>query len=305
MYGFARRWVKDVVDSEDITADTFLKLWNNRSNFQTIDNIGAFLYTTVRNACFDYLRHSQTKKAKENEIRRQIEESNEMDFANMEVRAEFLKLVYAEVEKMPNKMKEIFLLSYRDGLKPADIAVKLELQVQTVKNGVACWGRCNGWIMIAQIHLLNNLLEQNNLLKAGNILTQRSYRTLFNEVVVKIDISNMAQGQKAGLCHYGSPDYSWIGVVYDSVKTIGYHVKGTFVKGVMVSSPLIWFKSTWSFDGISNYAYSVDGINFILFGAPYQLSWGSYRGDRIGIFTFNNKTDTGYIDVDFFNYRYK
>jgi RNA polymerase sigma-70 factor (ECF subfamily) len=134
VYGFAKRWLNDSRDIEDITADTFLKLWDRRDTFQSIDNIGAFLYITVRNSCFNLLKHKQIKNDRHEDIRRTIEESNEIDFANMEIRAEFLKLVYAEVEKMPAKMKAIFLLSYRDGLKPAEIAEKLELSVQTIKN---------------------------------------------------------------------------------------------------------------------------------------------------------------------------
>ena len=57
-------------------------------------------------------------------------------------------------------------------------------------------------------------------------------------------------------------------------------------------------------DGKSQYAYSLDGREFMNFGDPYQLTWGNYRGDRIGIFSFNNKTESGYVDVDFFHYAY-
>ncbi|MBP5340336.1 MAG: hypothetical protein J6Z14_13715 [Prevotella sp.] len=34
----------------------------------------------------------------------------------------------------------------------------------------------------------------------------------------------------------------------------------------------------------------------------YQLLWGFYRGDRIGIYNYNNVEDKGYIDVDYFHY---
>jgi len=66
----------------------------------------------------------------------------------------------------------------------------------------------------------------------------------------------------------------------------------------------LWLKSTWGADGQSQYSYSEDGKTFTNFGAPYQLAWGNYRGDRIGIFCFNNKTDDGYVDVDFLHYDY-
>jgi beta-xylosidase len=38
--------------------------------------------------------------------------------------------------------------------------------------------------------------------KAGNTPTQRAMRTEHNEVTVKLDVSGMADGQEAGLCHF-------------------------------------------------------------------------------------------------------
>jgi len=60
----------------------------------------------------------------------------------------------------------------------------------------------------------------------------------------------------------------------------------------------------WGLDGRSRYAYSTDGKSFTDFGPEYQLNWGNYRGDRIGIYSFNTKQEGGYVDVDFFNYDY-
>jgi beta-xylosidase len=148
-------------------------------------------------------------------------------------------------------------------------------------------------------------IEQNNLLKAGNTITQRSYRTTFNEVFIKIDISNMADGQKAGLCHFGSPNYSTFGIVYDSVKFIEYNVKGAVIKGPPVNTTILWLKSSWGLDGRSQYYYSPDGLKYTAFGDKYQLAWGAYRGDRIGIYNYNNNADSGFIDIDFLHYSYQ
>lgn len=32
--------------------------------------------------------------------------------------------------------------------------------------------------------------------------------------------------------------------------------------------------------------------------------WGSYRGDRVAVYTYNNKMEAGYVDIDFVHYRY-
>ena len=38
--------------------------------------------------------------------------------------------------------------------------------------------------------------------------------------------------------------------------------------------------------------------DFTLKHGTYPLSWGYYRGDRIGIYCFNDLDDSGYVDVD-------
>ena len=65
---------------------------------------------------------------------------------------------------------------------------------------------------------------------------------------------------------------------------------------------LIWFRSTWGLDGESHYSYSLDGESFKPFGRPYRLEWGNYRGDRIGLYTFNNVQEAGIADFDNFSY---
>jgi beta-xylosidase len=148
-------------------------------------------------------------------------------------------------------------------------------------------------------------IEQNNLLKAGNTLTQRTIRTNTNEVIIKLDISGMTDGQKAGLAHFGSPNYSTIGVVCNgTIKALEFNVKGASLIGPVIKGKELWLKSTWGLDGKSLYYYSTYGKRYTAFGTPYQMMWGAYRGDRIAIYNYNNKTDSGYIDVDFFKYHY-
>lgn len=32
------------------------------------------------------------------------------------------------------------------------------------------------------------------------------------------------------------------------------------------------------------------------------MAWGQYRGDRIGIYCFNDNEEAGYVDVDYLEY---
>jgi beta-xylosidase len=147
-------------------------------------------------------------------------------------------------------------------------------------------------------------LRPNQLKTAGNTLTQRAFRTSTNVVTLTLDLSGMADGQVAGLCHY-SKDYSTIVAhCQNGVITLESARGRSIARGPVLGIRKLWLRSTWGLDGKSHYAYSTNGTNFITFGEPYQLGWGDYRGDRIGVLTYNNDADAGYVDCDSFTYYY-
>lgn len=146
-------------------------------------------------------------------------------------------------------------------------------------------------------------LQPNQLMKAGNTLTQRTFRKADNEVTIKMDISRMEDGQKSGLCHFSS-QHSALGIVKENgICYLEYRKNGNIVRGPEAASSFVWLRSVWGLDGLSRYAYSWDGDNFVDFGEPYQMVWGNYRGDRIGIYCFNDVAEKGWVDVDYLHYR--
>ena len=152
------------------------------------------------------------------------------------------------------------------------------------------------------------------LLKAGNTLTQRSFRSAHNEVVVKLDISHTADGLHAGLCHFAANSAS-LGIVNhegtnylewtDNDQRIRLQPlspeETPFPRWERQGEGLLYLRSTWGLDGLSQFSYSLDGDHYTPLG-QYQLSWGFYRGDRIGIYCFNERGEQGYVDVDYFHY---
>lgn len=74
----------------------------------------------------------------------------------------------------------------------------------------------------------------------------------------------------------------------------------TPIPGPSLTADMVWIKSEWDNDGSSRFSYSIDGVNFIPMNPTYQLSWGNYRGDRVGVFSFNDESDSGFVDIDSF-----
>ncbi|HEY8388900.1 MAG TPA: RNA polymerase sigma-70 factor [Parasegetibacter sp.] len=134
VFFYVRKFTNDLSEAEDISSECFIKLWNRKETFHTMESIAAFLYVAARNSCYDLLRHTKMKAEKQAELTELLYEPDEDYFRAEQIRLELLKLISKEVDKLPARMREIFLLSYSEGLKPAQIAERLQLNVQTVKN---------------------------------------------------------------------------------------------------------------------------------------------------------------------------
>lgn len=134
LFFFVKRFLNDRAEAEDITAETFIKLWKIRHNFDSHQNIKAFLYITARNACLDCLRARQRSSGMQQELLYLLLQNNDVTFIQDEVKADVLKQIKDEIEHLPPKCKQIFKMAYLERLKNADISEKLGLTIQTIKN---------------------------------------------------------------------------------------------------------------------------------------------------------------------------
>lgn len=122
----------------------------------------------------------------------------------------------------------------------------------------------------------------------------------------------MANGQDAGLCQYdGGKCFSSLGVVLEnSVKKIIYKVKESKKDvsesvGIVIPKKIhaIYLRINANFNGTCNFEYSFDNKKYTAFGGTSQLTWAFYRGTRLGIYNYNNLQESGFIEVDWFEYK--
>lgn len=130
---FAERLISNREEAQDIVITAFRKFWNIRDNFQTANNIKAFFYITVRNQCLDYLRYKQ----RFNEVKKEYashllsaDEKQQTD--NLIIETDLINKIYQEVQKLPSRCREIFILTYFKGLKTKEIATALQISESAV-----------------------------------------------------------------------------------------------------------------------------------------------------------------------------
>lgn len=125
---YALRLVNDADDAEDIVEESFLRVWETLEEGLKVDSFSAFMYRTVRNKCISFLR-SQREFVGTEEIREVDEET--IDTSERDAK------IWKAIDKLPEKCREIFLMSKRDGLSNEEIASELGISISTVKNQIS------------------------------------------------------------------------------------------------------------------------------------------------------------------------
>lgn len=132
---FADKFVHDPAQVKDIVQEVFIKLWSQRSDFSSVQAFKAYLFTAVRNGCLNAIRNRERLEARYSRAADEMDEQEdgvERILHNI-VEAEYLALIYRVVREMPEKMQQVFYLSYKDGLTVKQISLQLHMNLKAVK----------------------------------------------------------------------------------------------------------------------------------------------------------------------------
>jgi beta-xylosidase len=143
---------------------------------------------------------------------------------------------------------------------------------------------------------------------AANTLSQRILGTGRGDVTTCFDLAGMQPGQRAGLVHF-SARYALVGVsvASDGTRYVLYRTNGKETTGPVLTGSRFWVRSTWLRDE-AKFDFSLDGTTWQSGAPAFKLNAGHWRGDCIGVCTWNEQTDdaasAGTLAIDFFNYHF-
>ncbi len=135
---FAKNVVKDDAISQDIVQDVFVKIWENKSGIDSI-NLEAYLFRLVRNRCIDYIKHLKVvnNRMQEIQITSKYEELYRIDFVGNEpyilIEQELKAKIEKTIQHLPDRCREVFILSRMEGFKNKEIAEKLDINIKNVE----------------------------------------------------------------------------------------------------------------------------------------------------------------------------
>lgn len=128
----ALRMLNDVEEAQDTVQNVFTDLWDRRESLQVATSVSGYLYAATRHAVLRQLRNGRQGDDFLQHLAEVADaESEPADAALRE--AELRRLIEVEIDQLPPKMREVFLMSRRDHLSHREIAQKLGLSENTVK----------------------------------------------------------------------------------------------------------------------------------------------------------------------------
>ena len=131
--GFAGTKLYSLDDARDILHDVFVKLWENREQLYITSNLQSYLYAVVRHKVVDKIRKNITRE----EYASAAQSFGELCERNSDRQLELKELqqtIDRSLDQLSPRVKEIYKLSREGGFSNREIAEKLNLSEQTVKN---------------------------------------------------------------------------------------------------------------------------------------------------------------------------
>lgn len=122
-------------DAQDIVQETFINLWNRREYLDPEKSIAGYLYAAMRNKVIDWFTHQEVNSKHINSFKAFYETGTCItDHAIRE--KQLASIIEREIDALPPRMREIFILSRRANLSHKQIAQQLDLSELTVKTQV-------------------------------------------------------------------------------------------------------------------------------------------------------------------------
>jgi RNA polymerase sigma-70 factor, ECF subfamily len=129
---FAQKYVKDFETAKEIVQDSFLSLWEKRETIDMERPVKSYLTKVIHNKCTNHLRDNRKFDryilSVENLV--DIPEYNDSDSL---VEEELHIKIDSAIAELPEKCREVFVMSRYESLKYQEIADKLQISVKTVE----------------------------------------------------------------------------------------------------------------------------------------------------------------------------
>ena len=142
LVNFADEYISDIESSRNIVQNIFMRLWEKHSLVDPDSNLKSYMYMATRNSCLSHFRHLRVEtaffeKSRKNSENLQLnyEALHELDIEQIDL-TKLEKLIQETIDSLPERCREVFIMSRYDELKNKEIAEKLNISVKAVEANI-------------------------------------------------------------------------------------------------------------------------------------------------------------------------
>jgi len=130
LYLSAYNILRDRQVAEDVTQEVLVNLWMKRGNLQ-LNSLNAYLYTAVRYQVFNVIRSGKVRADLFNHLEELFSNNGGEDILSEK---DINRLLDQGVAELPDKCRQIFIMSRKEHLSTKQIAERLGIAPKTVEN---------------------------------------------------------------------------------------------------------------------------------------------------------------------------
>jgi len=136
LYRHARKMLQNDEEAKDVVQEVFMMLWTKLSTLGINQPLAAFLYAATRNKVLDYIKHSKVKAKYFASLKHEMESQLQPPDGLVRER-QLAQQIESEIQFLPPKMREIFVMSRREYKSYKEISEYLQISDKTVKKQVS------------------------------------------------------------------------------------------------------------------------------------------------------------------------
>lgn len=129
---FSLSIIPDQQQAEDIAVDSLVKLWQLPTRFETTGKLKSYLFTLVRNASLNYLKHLRIRERSES-VLSGPEVMVDSKLEALIVESDLMRLVHQEIARLPASYREVVELLYIEDLSSAEAAAQLGISMDNLR----------------------------------------------------------------------------------------------------------------------------------------------------------------------------
>ncbi len=133
---YASQFTADRCEAEEIVQNFFVRFWQKHNQILHGDSLKNYFFLSVKNSSLNYLKHKKIEERYLKELS-DLSDQHLVYDPDLYVATELQEKIKNSINLLPEKCREIFVMSRIHGLKNDDIANELNLSKRTVETQIS------------------------------------------------------------------------------------------------------------------------------------------------------------------------